>query len=145
MIVLDAQAVIAVLRNEPARDHVVELMGGRTLLSAVNLAEVVDQMVRISHVAYLRLSGDLGLLRLSGLAVVTEDDAVARNAGRIRAEHYHRTRCPLSLGDVVAAATALDRRWPLATADRALAAVVRVEGGTVIDLPDSAGRRPPRG
>ena len=142
MIVLDAQGVIAVLRNEPARDRVVELMRGRTLLSAVSLAEVVDQMVRISHVPYPRLSGDLGLLRLSGLAIVSEDEGVARNAGRIRAEHYHRTRCPLSLGDVAAAATALDRKSPLATSDRALAAVVRVEGGTVIDLPDRAGRVP---
>ena len=125
---LDAQGVIAVLRNEPARDRVVELMRGAPALG-LSLAEVVDQMVRISDVPYPRLSGDLGLLRLSGLAIVSEDEGVARNAGRIRAEHYHRTRCPLSLGDVAAAATALDRKSPLATSDRALAAVVRVEGG----------------
>ena len=50
MTVLDASAIIAALLDEPARDEVEELLrAGATAprVSAVNLGEIVDQMVRV--------------------------------------------------------------------------------------------------
>lgn len=63
-------------------------------------------------------------------------------AGRLRARHYHRVDSAVSPADCVAAATALAAQWPLATADPALAALMRAEGGRVRALPDSKGRLP---
>ena len=63
-------------------------------------------------------------------------------AGRLRARHYHRERMAVSLADALAAGLALSLGRPLATADRALAAMIRAEGGSLHSLPDSAGRLP---
>lgn len=51
-------------------------------------------------------------------------------------------RDPDDVHACVAAATALDSGSPLATADPALAALVRDEGGSLHALPDRAGRVP---
>jgi predicted nucleic acid-binding protein len=64
------------------------------------------------------------------------------SAGRLRARHYHRNAMAVSLADCIAAATALSLDRPLATADPALAALVRAEGGQVRGLVDSKGRLP---
>jgi PIN domain nuclease of toxin-antitoxin system len=109
--VLDAQAVVAYFRGEPAAGEVAELLEGPTILTSVNAAEVRDQMVGME-------------------------------AGRIRSRRYHRERAAISLGDCVAASAALAGHAPLATADPALAEILRAEGGEVIPLPDSKGRRP---
>ncbi|MGC1289494.1 MAG: hypothetical protein WA895_41775, partial [Streptosporangiaceae bacterium] len=53
---------------------------------------------------------------------------------RIRARRYHRDRAAISLADCVAASTALAARQPLATADPALAAALRAEGGDLHPL-----------
>jgi predicted nucleic acid-binding protein len=63
-------------------------------------------------------------------------------AGRLRAKHYHRERCAVSLADCIAAATALTEQRPLATFDLALATVLRSEGGTVLPLANSNGVKP---
>jgi predicted nucleic acid-binding protein len=67
---------------------------------------------------------------------------MAIEAGRIRAHRYHREHAAISLADCMAAAAALAARQPLATADPALAKVVRAEGGDIHPLPGSKGRRP---
>ncbi|MGH3922616.1 MAG: hypothetical protein ACRDTT_07070, partial [Pseudonocardiaceae bacterium] len=74
--------------------------------------------------------------------VAALDAPTATLAGRLRARHYHRERCAVSLADCVAAATAIMRDRPLATADPALAELLRAEQGKIISLPDSNGRRP---
>jgi predicted nucleic acid-binding protein len=63
-------------------------------------------------------------------------------AGRIRSRRYHRERAAISLADCVAASAALASNAPLATADPALAEVLRAEGRKVLPLPDSKGCRP---
>ncbi|MGI9006253.1 MAG: hypothetical protein ACR2FU_08645 [Streptosporangiaceae bacterium] len=79
------------------------------------------------------------MLSLDMLPVTAE---LALQAGRLRVHHYHRKHSAVSLADCIAAAAALTTSYPLATAGPALANLVRVEGGHIYGLPDSAGRRP---
>jgi PIN domain nuclease of toxin-antitoxin system len=140
--VLDAYAVLAYLRDEPAAAEVEHLLRGPSLLSAVNAAEVVDQLVRVYRRDADDAHTDLALLSYAGMVVEPVSAQVGLHAGRLRARHYHRDERPVSLADCVAAATALAQRRPLATADAALAGVVRAERGELLALPDSRGSRP---
>ena len=143
MTVLDAFAVVAYLRDEPCAGEVAALFNhGPTTITATNLAEVMDQLIRVTGSHRDDVLADLALLTYAGMAIVpvTADDGLA--AGQLRARHYHRERCAVSLADCTAAAVALGRRVDLATADPALAAVVRAEGGTVHPLPDGRGVSP---
>ncbi|MGQ0779141.1 MAG: PIN domain-containing protein [Pseudonocardiales bacterium] len=142
MTVLDAYAVISFLRDEPAADEVATLLRGPTLLPSVNQAEVIDQLVRVYHRAADDVDADLALLSHAGMDIAMLDAATATLAGRLRARHYHRERCAVSLADCVASATAIMHGRPLATADPALAAVLRAEHGKIIGLPDTNGQRP---
>jgi PIN domain nuclease of toxin-antitoxin system len=142
MTVLDAYAVIAYLRGEPSADEVAELLHGPAVLTSVNAAEVCDQMVRVFGADPDAVEADLALLIHAGMTVLTVSYELGLEAGRIRARRYHRDRAAVSLADCVAASAALDGQRPLATADPALAAVLRAEGGEVHPLPDSKGNRP---
>ncbi|MFZ0835593.1 MAG: PIN domain-containing protein [Mycobacterium sp.] len=142
MTVLDAYAVLAYFRGETAADEVAGLLRSRTVLSAANAAEVVDQLVRVYGRDADYVHGDLALLTHAGLETAPVTDSLGFHAGRLRARHYHRQRMPVSLADCIAAATALDRRQPLATSDPALAELVRAEAGEIRGLPDSTGKRP---
>ncbi len=64
----------------------------------------------------------------------------ARRAAELRVKHYHRTRCPLSLGDCLLLAMTADQDQ-LATADPHVLNVAREEQIEAIALPDSRGRR----
>jgi PIN domain nuclease of toxin-antitoxin system len=140
--VLDAYAVIAYLRGEPSADEVAELLHGPTILTSVNAAEVLDQMVRVFGSDPDGVEADLALLSLAGMTVQAVTHELGMEAGRIRTRRYHRDRAAISLADCVAASTSLAVGRPLATADPALAAVLRAEGGDVHALPDSKGNRP---
>ncbi len=142
MTVLDAYAIIAYFRAEPSSAEVAELLRRPTQLTAVNAAEVCDQMVRVFGRDPDAIEADLALLGQAGLALVPVPPEMAVAAGRIRARRYHRQQAAVSLADCIAAAAALAAARPLATADPALAGVVRAEGGEVHPLPDSHGRRP---
>lgn len=142
MTVLDAYAVLAYLRDEPAAGAVGELLTEPTVLTAVNAAEVLDQLVRVYGRAADDVHADLLLLAHTGMRIVEVSAEVGLEAGRLRARRYHRARMAVSLADCVAAATALSARRPLATADPPLAELVRAEGGQVHALPDSTGRLP---
>lgn len=82
-------------------------------------------------------------LMIGGLQVVAADEAVGLLAGRLHARHYHRTRCPLSLADCVALATALLLGQRLATSDPALLGAAADEGCAYSALPDARVRGPP--
>lgn len=142
MTVLDAYAVVAYLRAEPCADDVAQLLRAPTVLSVVNLAEVVDQLVRVFRRDSDDVHADLALLSAAGMNIAFLRPDAGLLAGRLRAGHYHRERCPVSLADCVAAATALTEQQALATSDPALARVVRAEGGRIHPLADSAGRKP---
>ena len=142
MSVLDAYAVIAYLRGETCADEVATLLREPTVLTAVNAAEVIDQLVRVFGRDPDDVHADLVLLASAGMTVQPVSAEWGLEAGRLRSRHYHRQRRAVSLADCVAAVAALAEGWPLATSDPALAAVVRDEGGRAHALPGSDGTRP---
>lgn len=142
MTVLDAYAVISYLRDERSAGEVEGLLREPTVLTSVNAAEVRDQMVRVFGADADGLEADLALLSHSGMTILAVTPEMGMDAGRIRARHYHRERCAVSLADCIAASASLAGHGPIATADPALAAVVRAEAGRVYALPDSKGERP---
>lgn len=142
MTILDAYAVVAYLRGEPSSGEVAELLREPTQLTAVNAAEVCDQMTRAFGRDPDSVEADLALLAYAGMDMLPVTPELAIQAGRLRARHYHRQHAAVSLADCIAAAAALTTSHPLATADPALAAVVRTEGGQILALPDSSGQRP---
>src|SRR4051794_9277536 len=99
MTVLDAYAIIAYLRGENAADEVAELLRSPTQLSAVNQAEVIDQLVRVFARPADDVEADLALLTDAGMQIAAVDSECAVHAGRLRALHYHRERCAVSLTD----------------------------------------------
>jgi predicted nucleic acid-binding protein len=140
--VLDAYAVVAYLRGEAPAGEIARILRSPTILSALNAAEVIDQLIRVFGRDADDVHADLALLEHAGTRVEWVSPDLATQAGRLRARHYHRERMPVSLADCVTAATALAGQHALATSDPALASLVRAEHGTVHSLPDSTGRRP---
>jgi predicted nucleic acid-binding protein len=138
--ILDAYAVIAYLRDEPAAADVAALLTeGGCDLTAVGLAEVTDRMIRLAAGDEHALALDLAELDLSRPVPVTA--RIAGTAGRLRAHHYHRRDRAVSLADCVAAQVARAHGRALATSDPHLLDLCRAEGiGTVV-LPGSDGSR----
>lgn len=138
MTVLDAYAVVAYLRDEPAAIQVSRLLAdGDTSLTAVGLAEVLDQLIRVAGADEEDAALDLAQLGL--LETTSADSALGAAAGRLRARHYHRTRCAVSMADCVAAEAARRSAEPLATSDPHLLDVCHRERISVIVLPGSDG------
>ena len=140
--VLDAFALVALALDEPAAAEVEALIRrGGAAVSAVNLAETIDQLVRVRSYALGDVRASFAPVLSEHVAVLDATEQVAWRAAEIRARHYHRDRCPLSLADCVALAS-VSSSGELATADPALARVARGAGVSLIALPDSSGRRP---
>jgi PIN domain nuclease of toxin-antitoxin system len=143
--VLDASALIGALGGQPARPEV-EAILRRTpppSISAVNLAEVVDWLIRIGGQTADQARDRIDWLIVGGLQVEPAWLFDARLAAQLRARHYQRERAPLSLADCVCLATAVRLSTDLATTDPVLAGLARELGLDVIGLPDSTGARPP--
>lgn len=119
-----------------------ELRKGGTAITAVNAAEVIDQLVRLARRSQHEVEASLSSLTAGGLRVVTVDETIGNLAGAIRARHYHRLKSPISLADCIALAASSILGWTLATSDPALAATAKRVGVKVLGLPDSAGIRP---
>jgi PIN domain nuclease of toxin-antitoxin system len=139
VIVLDAYAVLALLKGEPAAPQVRVLLEGddRSCLTAVGVAEVVDHLVRLSGASEDDAALDLAQLGLADALAV--DTAVGLRAGLLRARHYHRKNRAVSLADCVAVEAARANDAPLASADPHLLDVCRDEDVRVNPLPDSTG------
>jgi PIN domain nuclease of toxin-antitoxin system len=143
--VLDAQAIVAALLGEPATAEVEAILrdvSDPPRISAVNVAEVIDVLVRRHGAAPDDVLQRLEWLQVGGLATVAADEAIGLLAGRLRARHYRSSDRAVSLADCVALATALHLGDRLATADPALADLAAEEGCRIVALPDSRGRRP---
>jgi PIN domain nuclease of toxin-antitoxin system len=138
--VLDAFAVIALLRGEPAAEEVRrELDAGDAHLTAVGLAEVIDHLVRVVGATDEDAALDLAQLGLADPTAV--DDELALRAGLLRARQYHRRDRAVSLADCIAAEEARSTSTALATADPHLLDLCVAEGIAVVPLPDSSGSR----
>jgi ribonuclease VapC len=140
VIVLDASAVIAFLRDEPAAAEVEALLrDGRATLTAAGLAEVVDHLVRVAGQAEELALADLAQLDL--LDAIPVDVAIGVHAGRVRARRYHHRRAAVSLADCLGLAAARARGAALATTDPHLLDVCLAEGVAHVALPRSDGSR----
>lgn len=140
MTVLDSYAVLAFLRDEPAATEVRQLLeAGDAVLTAVGLAEVVDQLVRLVGVDEEEAVLDLAELGLTDAIAI--DAATGGASGRLRARYYHRLRCAVSMADCVAAEIARARNDVLATSDPQLLDVCAEESIDVLVLAGSDGTR----
>ncbi|HEY9555873.1 MAG TPA: PIN domain-containing protein [Acidimicrobiales bacterium] len=138
MVILDSFAVLALLTGEPAAPEVRELLGDAQLTST-GVAEVLDRLVRVHGQAEEEVALDLAELGLlDGLPV---DAADGLGAGLLRAHHYHRTTCAVSLADCLVAQAARRAEGAVATADPHLLDLCDAEAIATIVLPDSAGNR----
>lgn len=142
MVILDAYAVIAFLRDEAPAEEVARLLRQPTAMCSVNAAEVVDFLIRRAGLTGDDAAISMRMVEQTGMTILSADDRVACLAGEIRARRYERGRVDVSLADCFAVAASLEQRSPLATADHALARVARAEGVEVIALPDSRGVHP---
>lgn len=140
-VVLDAYAVIAALVGERAAVDVQPLIAGG-IVSAANVAEVVDVCIRVHGNPERIVRERVGWLISGGLEVAPLDSGLAAAAGALRARHYRRRQCEVSLGDCMALALAKHRGARLTTSDPDLAAAARAEQVDVIGLPDSRGTLP---
>lgn len=110
-------------------------------LSTVNLAEVLDRLIRVQGVPADAVHGALSALaQLVRLQPFTVEQAV--RAGAVRADHYQRRLSRVSMSDCAALALAEELQAELATADRVQAAVARQLGISVVAVANSAGDRP---
>ena len=139
MIILDAYAVLALLKDEHAALEVQELIEGdeESALTLLGIAEVLDRLVR-------RAGSDeeeawLDVVQLGLAAPPALDAQLAARAGLLRARHYDRRTRAISLADCVAAETARRLDASLATADLPLLETCEAEGIAAIALPDSKG------
>ena len=138
MTVLDAYAVIAFLRAEPTAAPVKAILKQADAgLTAVGVAEVLDHLIRIVGADEDDATLDVAQLGLLDGIPVTPDLGAA--AGRLRARHYHRKRCAVSMADCIAAETARARNEQLATSDPHLLDVCHAENITYLVLPQSDG------
>lgn len=142
--VLDASAIVAFVRGEPAADEVADaLRSGEAAVVAVNVAEVIDVLVRRIGLPMDEVGVVLGRL-IALLDVRPVDVHLARRAGALRARSYDRARAPLSLADCHCI-TAAGPDDVVLSSDVPLLRVAEAEGLTVRALPDSHGRRPGSG
>lgn len=128
--------------NEPAAGEVAELLTrDGTRIPVVNLYEALDVCRRRHRLGERDVRDVLEPLLLTGrLTAIQSGVEEAWRAADLRARHYDRRTCALSLADCLLLAHAGGEE--LATADPSIADVARAEGIALIPLPDSTGVRP---
>jgi PIN domain nuclease of toxin-antitoxin system len=123
-IVLDASALLALLKDEPGGAKVAEGLSA-SCISAVNHAEVVSYFIH----AGMPASAVDAMLNPLPVAVIAADADLARLAGRLRAST---AQAGLSLGDRFCLALAVRERLPAWTADRQWRAVSAQVGAEIV-------------
>ena len=121
--ILDASALLAMLREEPSGDRVAEAIGDARM-SVVNFAEVVSHFV---HNGMPAEQVD-AMLKPLPVALVPASVELSRMAGYLRATT---AEAGLSLGDRFCLALALSEKLPAWTADRQWSAIA---GKVGVDL-----------
>jgi uncharacterized protein with PIN domain len=141
-VVLDAGPVVSLLLDDPAAAEVAAALTGQPArISLVNVAEVLDVLVRVHRVTTDDALESVGRFLDDVAAPVVATREHAERAGSIRARHYHQRDRDVSLADcfVVAVTEAGDG---VATSDVAVARVAAREGVEVLPLPNALGRLP---
>ncbi len=138
MTLLDAYAVIGLLAGEPVADDVdVLVRRSDCRMTTLGVAEVIDRMARLYDAEPDEVAVDIATLGLESPTPL--DAATSVLAGRLRAQHYHRTTRAVTIADCVLAATARVTGEPLATSDPHLLGLCHDEGILAIPLPGSDG------
>jgi len=137
---VDASALIALLGAEPAAGEVQEMLNRGAAMTTLNLAEAIDRLKRRYDLEIERTRPVIEGLLTKSLMLLPLGPAQAWRAGEIRAAHYHRSRCPISLADAVLVASA-PAGGCIASSDGPLLTVAASEGLATVALPDSKGRR----
>jgi predicted nucleic acid-binding protein len=138
---IDASALIALLGAEPAAAEVSTLLKDEAAsITTLNLAEAVDRLKRRYDLAVEQTRPVIEGLLAGALDLIPIESAQAWRAAEIRASHYHRKDCPISMADAVLVASA-PSSGRIASSDSHVLSVGRREGVSVIVLPDSQGRR----
>ncbi len=137
---IDASALIALLGAEPAAGEVQEMLRSGAAMTTLNLAETVDRLRRRYELEIELTRPVIEGLLAKNLTLLPLGPSQAWRAGEIRAAHYHRSRCPISLADAVLVASA-PAGGRIASSDGPLLSVAASEGIATVVLPDSKGRR----
>lgn len=133
-VVLDAYAVLAVLRGEPGGKAVIELLADsseRAVINSVNLAEVVDQLMRRFELSRARVDDALGPILEESIEIVSADAGLAFRAGEMRKKYYQRSSRQLSMADCFVLATATEHDT-IVTADQDIVKSAQREGIKVL-------------
>ena len=138
---LDASALLAILRGEPGADDAAALAKDGACITAINFAEVRDQAIR-SYPDQPGAADVVDRFLDRRTVVVVCDEVLARRAAALRGRFYERRSRPVSLADCFAIAAAEARGTPLVTSDADQAAVARSVGVEVLAIANSAGVRP---
>lgn len=134
MTVLDASVVVGglVLSHSQAIDDLIR--GQIVRISTINVAEVVDILMRRHGVEEAEVIDRIDLLRQAGLMMEPVSARRALDAGSLRARRYDKRSAAVSMADCVAIALAAEVGEPIASSDRALLAVAVAEGLRVVEL-----------
>lgn len=136
---LDANALVAVILGEPAMGPVLGLLReGNAAMTASNIVEVYDVASRREGISAERVGEVVEPLFEGTIEPIPIDVALARRAGEIRIEHYHRQTRPLSLADAILLAAARPRDR-IASSDSDVLAIATELGIETIELPPSSG------
>jgi PIN domain nuclease of toxin-antitoxin system len=137
---IDASALIALLGAEPAAGEVEEILNRGAAMTTLNLAEAIDRLKRRYDLEIGQTRPVIEGMLAKSLMLLPLGPAQAWRAGEIRAAHYHRSRCPISLADAVLVASA-PAGGRIASSDGPVLTVAASEGIATAALPDSSGRR----
>ena len=136
MILLDAAPLIAFFTGDAGGSETRSLVNARepVAVTVVNLAEVFDVLNRAYGVSDSEMRATVEPLIGDPLGVVSPTAEAARRAGALRARHYRRRTCELSLADCfLLAAVGPDDR--VATSDGVVLRVAGVEGLGTVPIP----------
>lgn len=122
--VLDASALIALIKEEAGADKVAEVLNGARLC-AVNLAEVVSHFIHAGMAA----SDVDAMLRPLPVEIAPVDAKLAREAAHLRAVT---AKAGLSLGDRFCLALAKRDGLPAWTADREWRKIASLAGVEIV-------------
>ena len=141
-VVVDTGPIVSVLLGDAAAAEVASRLDGRECsVSVVNVAEVLDVLIRVHRTPIEDASEAVDRFLDEVARPITTTRSLAEAAALIRARHYHRRDRDVSLADCFAIATA-HPDGDVATSDAAVARVADAEGLGVIRLPSARGRRP---
>jgi len=143
VIILDAYAIVALMRDEPASELVADLITqGDCALSTVNLAEAADVLERSHGLEISATRAAITTLMSAPLTLLDVDERRAWRAAEVRAGHYRRRGAEISIADCILLACARPGEDSVATPDPPVIRIAAELGIDVISLPDSSGRRP---